>query len=529
MLATIGVAVLAVLVGGALTMRSPMAEQGVVATPSASAPSSAWEAKLIADTQKYESAFRPLIPTYAPDDVAVQVSVRGACGTSTSSCVEYHFYRTGEATAVLSVLQGAAGCCLDAARPNAVRDIEIRPGIGGQYDALAAQFGGPILWWVENTDRGPAYIALSSPVLSEEELVRIASSMRPLPAGSSRAPTAPPESQTVVTRPRPQAPVAPSVVNAVREAGAILGILGPGGSYTYDGQTGTLSFYPLARTPTEHRAPSSSRVAVERLVATAPGSRFLVAKELAIREDGIERLIYRAPQNTDSTFYWSGWSPEGRYIALWEIEHYSGSVDMDGRPLVIVDVQTGARTDLGTTLLSGTTAWTSPHTLAYVAGLGRMPWDTKTLRLWSPEQGTREVTPSRVAALGPAWSSDGRFLYFVGGPAGTWDPLKGAAGNGVGDRSIAVYETATGVTRSLANPPGYVVEGVRPSRDGAHLLILRRQTVVAPDVASIPRVDLEIALTDAQGSQVRALVRFPGYGLNAYGYPNGPSEWRWTE
>jgi hypothetical protein len=197
----------------------------VLATPSASAPSSTWEAKLIADTQKYEpSAFRPLVPTYVPDDVAVQVSVRGACGASTSACVEYHVYRTGEATAVLSVLQGAAGCCLDAARPNAMSDIEIRPGIRGVYEALAARFGGPILWWVEDTDRGPAYIALSSPLLSEDELVRIANSMRPLPSGSSTALTAPPEPQTVVTRPRPQAPVAPSVVNAVLEAGAILGI-----------------------------------------------------------------------------------------------------------------------------------------------------------------------------------------------------------------------------------------------------------------------------------------------------------------
>lgn len=527
----VAVVVLAFVLGSALAQRrAVVAEPSAVATPAPSSSSPAWQQQLIADAQKNEPrGFRPLVPTYMPGDPRVQVTSRATCGASTSSCLRYRFEGAG-GDRILDVLEGPAGCCLDSVRPNAVRDVEIRPGIRAQYDPVAAQFGGSILWWVEDTERGAAYVALSSPVLSEDELVRIANSMRPLPAGAaSTVPTAPPEPPVVVTRPRPQAPVAPSVVKAAREAGAILGILASGGSYTYDGQTGTLSFYPPARTPTEHPAPRGSLVAVEHLVPTAPQARFLIAKELAVRDGGVERVVYRAPQTTDSGFYWSGWSPDGRYVALWEIDHFSGSVDMDGRPLVIVDAQTGQRTDLGRTLLSGTTAWAAPHTLAYISGMGRMPWDTKTLRLWSPERGVQDVTPSSVAAFAPVWSSDGRSLYFVSGPAGNWDPLAAAAGKGVGDRRISVYDTATGSTRSLPNAPGYVIEGVRPSRDGAHLLILRRQAAVAQDIASIPRVDLEVALTDASGSSPTVLVRFPGYGLNAYGYPNGPSEWTWTE
>jgi hypothetical protein len=323
--------------------------------------------------------------------------------------------------------------------------------------------------------------------------------------------------------------VTPVVVGVLREAGAILGIRASGGTYTYDGQTGTLSFFPAARARTEHAAPQGSLVAVEHLAQASSQSTVLVPKELAIRDGGVERVIYRAPQNVDSSFYWSGWSPDTRYVAVWEIDHVSGSVDMDGRPLVIVDVQTGARTDLGRTLLSGTTAWAAPHTLAYIAGMGRLPWDTKALRLWSPERGIQGVTPPSVAAFGPTWSSDGRSLYFVSGPAGNWDPLAAAAGNGVGDRRVSIYDASTGSTRSLPNSQGYVIEGVRPSRDGSHLLVLRRHTAVAHDIPSIPSVDLDIALTDASGSNVTTLVRFPGYGLNAYGYLNGPAEWLWTE
>jgi len=314
----------------------------------------------------------------------------------------------------------------------------------------------------------------------------------------------------------------PAVVNSSPSAGTFSILLA--GTWRYDARIGAV--YPVDPDlgSTEHPSPAGGAIAVERLRST-PG-RYFIATELAIREQGVERLLYRSPGDG---FYWSGWSPDGHYVALWEIDSYSGSVDMDGRPLVIIDVRTGDRVDLGRTLLYGTTAWTSPHTLAFVAGRSRMVWDSKTLRLWSPENGIRDITAPDVAALAPVWSADGRVLYFVAGPAGQWDPVAAVAGGGVGDRRIYVYDQTAGAIRSLAHEPGYEEEGVRPSRDGSRLLVLRRATAAAADVRSIPNVDLEVWLTDAAGTHGSALVRFSGVGLNAYGYLTGPSEWDWSE
>lgn len=315
---------------------------------------------------------------------------------------------------------------------------------------------------------------------------------------------------------------APTLVNADPGAGTFS--MPMAGSWRYDARVRTL--YPVARAAreSEHFSPAGRLIAVERM-RTTPGG-YLIAKELAIREQGVERVLYRS---SGDGFYWSGWSPDGRYVALWEVGSYSGSVDMDGRPLVVVNVQTEAHTDLGTTLLYGTTAWTAPHTLAYVAGGSRLVWDTKTLRLWSPERGVRDVTTPGRAAFAPAWSADGRSLYFVSGPAGQWDPVTAVAGAGVGDRRIEVYDISTGAVRALPHEPGREEEGVRPSRDGTRLLVLRRTTGLAPDVRSIPSVDLEVWLTDTSGGHGSLLVRFPGGGLSAYGYLTGPGEWDWSE
>lgn len=527
-IAVLGVVVLALVAGSSLAERRGLVGQPGAAPTAPSTSPRTWQEQLVADVVRVQGQLQywPLVPTYVPVEVRARVDIRG-CGVSVSPCLDYKLAGpTGDT--MLAVLQGPAGCCLDGARPNAVRDIEVRPGVRAQYDPVSPQFGGPILWWVENTSRAPVYVALNSPVFTKDELIRIAGTMRPLPAPAVplSAPTVPPSPGNALTRPsvQPTPLVAPVLVNAVPHAGTIG--LKFGGSWWYDGNNRVLASLPPVSVATEHRAPQGSLVAVEHLAPTVTGSTFLIARELAVRDGGVERLIYRAP---GVGFYWSGWSPDGKYVALWEIDQYSGSVDMDGRPLVIIDAQSGARTDLGKTLLSGTTAWAAPHTLAYVAGMGRMVWDTKTLRVWSPEHGVADVTPPGVAAFGPSWSTDGRALYFVSGPAGQWDPLAASGGRSVGDRHINVYEVATGSIRSLPHAPGYVEEGVRPSRDGARLLVLRRRTVVANDIRSIPAVDLDVWLTDENGANGTVLVRFPGYGLSAYGYSSGPSEWTWSE
>jgi hypothetical protein len=311
------------------------------------------------------------------------------------------------------------------------------------------------------------------------------------------------------------------LLRAVAEAGTFVSPYGP---WRYDGVRGTLEQPAALDEPLEHPAPTGTRLAVERQTRTPGG--FAISNELAIRDapGGTERVVYRAPE----LFYWSGWSPDGRYVALWEVDSYSGSVDLDGRPLVVIDTATGRRFDLGRTLLNGSTAWTSAHMLAFVAGLGRDVWKDKSLRLWSPESGIRDVSPPGISSFAPAWSADGASLYFASGPAGDYEPLSVFAGQGVGDRHITVYDVATGKLGSLAREPGYVEEGARPSRDGRKLLLLRRKTVVATDMRSIPDAPLEVWLTDPSGGHGVALVRITktfGY----YGWDPGPSEWQWSE
>ena len=323
---------------------------------------------------------------------------------------------------------------------------------------------------------------------------------------------------------RPVAPYGgdpPILLRALPEAGTFAS---RSGQWRYDGVHGTLEQAPTIDEPLEHPAPSGTLVAIEHQGRTPGG--YAISNELAIRDGpgGPDRVVYRAPE----LFYWSGWSPDGRYVAVWEVDFYSGSLDLDGRPLVIIEAATGTRVTLGRTLLYGSTAWTPPHTMAFVAGFGRAVWDDKRLKSWSPENGIRDLTPEGIASYAPAWSGDGQSLYFASGAAGEYDPLAVFAGQGVGDRRITVLNVATGAQRSLAHEPGYVEESARPSRDGTRLLVLRRKTVVATEVRSIADAPFEVWLTDADGAQGTALVRIPkSFGYS--GWDPGPPEWNWSE
>jgi len=331
--------------------------------------------------------------------------------------------------------------------------------------------------------------------------------------------TAAPSARRII---RPVAPYGgdpPILLRALPEAGTFRS-----GRWRYDGVHGTLEQAPAIDEPLEHPAPAGTLVAIEHQGRTPGG--YAISSELAIRDGagGPERVVYRAPE----LFYWSSWSPDGRYIAVWEVDFYSGSLDLDGRPLVIIEAATGTRVTLGRTLLYGSTAWTPPHTMAFVEGFGRAVWDNKRLKSWSPENGIRDLTPEGIASNAPGWSGDGKSLYFASGPAGDYNPLAVFAGQGVGDRRIAVLNIATGAQRSLAHEPGYVEEGARPSHDGTRLLVLRRKTVVATEVRSIAEAPFEVWLTDADGAHGTALVRIPkSFGYS--GWDPGPTEWNWSE
>src|SRR5438132_329170 len=141
--AMIGLLVVALAVGSALArQRADVLAPSAMPTATPSSSPAGWQAQLMADARAAApSTFWPLMPTYVADAVDAQVTTSASCGASSSPCLEYGFFRGASSDAEFRVLQGPAGCCLDAARPNATRDVEIRSGVSAQYDRVSAAAG----------------------------------------------------------------------------------------------------------------------------------------------------------------------------------------------------------------------------------------------------------------------------------------------------------------------------------------------------------------------------------------------------
>ncbi len=232
-------------------------------------------------------------------------------------------------------------------------------------------------------------------------------------------------------------------------------------------------------------------------------------------------------------FYFGSWSPDDRYIAFWSLDILSGSIDADGRPLAIVDTLTAATVELGKTLLSSP-PWRAPHTLAYVAGAGRITTDHKQLRTWSPETGSREVSAAGEIGLSPAWAPDGR-LYFIRAPEGQWDPLGLANGAGVGDRHAVVVDLASGGRADLARLPGFSTVGIFVPPLGRRLLRVEKRLDPAATLAThSPNMWLELWSSDADGTKPLPLLRlrqqpfgyYAAYDLDRYGTSGLRLAWR---
>jgi hypothetical protein len=343
------------------------------------------------------------------------------------------------------------------------------------------------------------------------------------------APASPSASATALLA--PPATGEPVAVAADPRAGEISGGLLYG--WKYDGRTGTLTkdqtvlpgsrLSPSGRWRLEGRNVMSGAI-IERtdlwLIDTATS---------------VERLLYSPPPAT-----WSGaniqpnqnipaypfqrteavvsWSPDERYLTLMRIDQVSASWDADGRPLLVIDVASGARTELGEALFGYAGAWRAPHTLAFVAGRGRETWLGKTLTVWTPESGTRAYTTPDEIGIAPAWSADGR-LWFVSGPTGPYDVPTFFSGRGIGDRSIFALDIATGLRSPLPRVAGYADEGVRVSDDGRLLLLERRKLDPAPRTGQSPNSWLELWIANADGSDAKPLVKMSA--VNGFGYYGG--------
>lgn len=125
--------------------------------------------------------FTPFVPSYIPDTFEARVGTRGGprdpASGSEAVLLEIEFRAVATPwRAEVSILQGPAGCCLDSARPRATSNVDIRDSIRGQLIPVQPDYGGPIVWWVEQG----TYVAVSSPRVATTELLRIARSMTPV-------------------------------------------------------------------------------------------------------------------------------------------------------------------------------------------------------------------------------------------------------------------------------------------------------------------------------------------------------------
>jgi hypothetical protein len=304
--------------------------------------------------------------------------------------------------------------------------------------------------------------------------------------------------------------------------------------FVYEGRTGTITPEPLPASGAGiARSPSGRWITQQRNVWSG-GIIDRTDLWLVDTNSGQERLLYSPPPEPSGaraaqpnpavapyvfrrTEYVGTFSPDERYLVLWQIAFVSASADADGRPFVVIDVASGALIELGFTLYSAY-AWRAPHTLAYVAGGGRETWLSKTLRVWTPESGTRDATAHGEIGLAPTWGPDGR-LWFVTGLEGQYDRSAFFSGRGIGDRSIVALDLATGVRALFPRTVDYADEGVRLSDDGRAVLVLRRKLAFVPNRSTTePDSWVELWSGQSDGSSAHRLVRLSAYaGFGYYG------------
>ncbi|HEY3363495.1 MAG TPA: hypothetical protein VGK74_00310 [Symbiobacteriaceae bacterium] len=82
-------------------------------------------------------------------------------------------YRTFDGRPALLVVNGPAGCCLDADGRKTGESVPLPGGLTGHYLSIQPEYGGPILWW----DQDGTYVALSGPDLHKDDLLKIAATV----------------------------------------------------------------------------------------------------------------------------------------------------------------------------------------------------------------------------------------------------------------------------------------------------------------------------------------------------------------
>lgn len=170
----------------------------------------------------------------------------------------------------------------------------------------------------------------------------------------------------------------------------------------------------------------------------------------------------------------AGWSPDGKYVLYWA-HYFSQSLLADGAPLHAVAVEPGGEAQdyqLSAAMLAyrDFLAW-SPDggRLAFVDGAGRGTWENKTLVAAAPGASANRLSPEEDVVLFPAWSPDGCWLAYSGGPATPGDPGSDIPAL-IAERGIQLVAADGGERRALSGE-----RDERPlwSADGQRILFVR--------------------------------------------------------
>lgn len=134
--------------------------------------------------------FPVFVPTWVPAGLTPEPPVGGE-QPQAGVRLNYH---AADGSVALTVLNGPAGCCLDADPRKTGLSVTLPNGTVAHFLDVQPQYGGPILWWQQQG----AYVALSGPHLTKDDLVQIAASTSPTAdLGPTEAPPARPTATPV--------------------------------------------------------------------------------------------------------------------------------------------------------------------------------------------------------------------------------------------------------------------------------------------------------------------------------------------
>jgi hypothetical protein len=265
-------------------------------------------------------------------------------------------------------------------------------------------------------------------------------------------------------------------------------------------------------------SPDARRIA---LLRSTPGPTFEARLHNAlwvIDPSGTPQRLYE-PKESSAFLLNLAWSPDGRWLTVWEQPVISNSVSADGDRLLLIDATDGTVADLGTTLLARSwLQWTRDGRLAFVRGGDRQTWLGKQLVVRAADGTVRVMTDDDHVGLAPAWVPGPRGqlgLAWVEAEVGNGNGGVYVAGTGPGARYGVVSDDLRSPGRRLPFPR--IVEGIRPSADaGVTLVLVRRPS--APPVRDEYGA-LELWLMKPPGGGISTQVPLvTGLGGLAFGY-----------